>query len=207
VTDIRFPTEDYYAASLPPHIIPGHPFVWYYVDSLISDGEVAMTLSVEFPIEATSISITSLDDAGNDQHALLAALGQTPFTDGLQITWGQGESMVLGIESAVDNGTSVTYTVEAVPGGSRPPFADDGTVAMHITPISVAADDEPEPDADPIDVELLECVTVQTGDTLWSYAQAWGTTVEAIAEWNGITDVDHIEVGDTVCPPGIEPEP
>ncbi|MGI8792822.1 MAG: LysM peptidoglycan-binding domain-containing protein [Acidimicrobiales bacterium] len=37
--------------------------------------------------------------------------------------------------------------------------------------------------------------TVQPGDTLFGIAQRFGTTVEAIAQANGITDPNVIEVG------------
>jgi peptidoglycan/xylan/chitin deacetylase (PgdA/CDA1 family) len=48
--------------------------------------------------------------------------------------------------------------------------------------------------------------TVQAGDTLYSIANRFGTTVEAIAETNAITDPGEIEVGQVlIIPDGIEP--
>jgi LAS superfamily LD-carboxypeptidase LdcB len=44
--------------------------------------------------------------------------------------------------------------------------------------------------------------TVQPGDTLFSIAQQFGTTVEAIAEANGIDDPDFITVGQELIIPG-----
>ena len=44
--------------------------------------------------------------------------------------------------------------------------------------------------------------TIQKGDTLSAIAQRYGTTVQAIAEANGITDVNKIYVGDSLNIPG-----
>lgn len=47
--------------------------------------------------------------------------------------------------------------------------------------------------------------TVQSGDTLYSIAQRFGTTVQAIAEANGITDPSQINAGDVLIIPGVVP--
>ena len=44
--------------------------------------------------------------------------------------------------------------------------------------------------------------TIQKGDTLSAIAKRYGTTVQAIAEANGITDVNKIYVGDSLNIPG-----
>lgn len=44
--------------------------------------------------------------------------------------------------------------------------------------------------------------TIQKGDTLSAIAKRYGTTVQAIAEANGITDVNRIYVGDSLNIPG-----
>ena len=44
--------------------------------------------------------------------------------------------------------------------------------------------------------------TIQKGDTLSAIAKRYGTTVQAIAEANGIQDVNKIYVGDTLNIPG-----
>jgi len=49
--------------------------------------------------------------------------------------------------------------------------------------------------------------TVQPGDTLFNIAQRFGTTVEALAKANGISDPSLIEVGRTLVIPAAEPEP
>ncbi len=43
---------------------------------------------------------------------------------------------------------------------------------------------------------------VQIGETLFQIAQRYGTTVAALAQANGISDPDRIEVGDTLVIPG-----
>ncbi|MPZ97966.1 MAG: LysM peptidoglycan-binding domain-containing protein [Dehalococcoidia bacterium] len=43
--------------------------------------------------------------------------------------------------------------------------------------------------------------TVRPGDSLWALASEWGTTVEAIAETNGIADPSMIRIGDTLKRP------
>ena len=49
--------------------------------------------------------------------------------------------------------------------------------------------------------------TIAVGDTLFSIAQAYGLTVEELAAYNGITDVNQLEVGQviTIPAPGSEP--
>ncbi len=49
--------------------------------------------------------------------------------------------------------------------------------------------------------------TVQTGDTLYSIAQRFGTTVWAIAWTNGIWDVSYIRVGQVLLMPASAPVP
>ena len=44
--------------------------------------------------------------------------------------------------------------------------------------------------------------TVQTGDTLYSIARRFGTTVWAIAQTNGIWDVGYIRIGQVLLPAG-----
>src|SRR5262249_18470270 len=49
---------------------------------------------------------------------------------------------------------------------------------------------------------------VQKGETLFSIAQQYGTTVDAIAEANGITDVTRIDVGQRLIVPNVTaPQP
>jgi LysM repeat protein len=46
------------------------------------------------------------------------------------------------------------------------------------------------------------CHVVKCGETLWSISQRYGTTVWAIAQANGIRDVNRIRVGQCLVIPG-----
>jgi LysM repeat protein len=43
--------------------------------------------------------------------------------------------------------------------------------------------------------------TIQSGDSLWSLARRFGTTVDAIAEANGISNPAYVRIGDTIIIP------
>jgi len=49
--------------------------------------------------------------------------------------------------------------------------------------------------------------TVQRGDTLYSIARRYGTTVQAIAQANGILNPAYIRVGQVLCIPGLATPP
>jgi LysM repeat protein len=49
--------------------------------------------------------------------------------------------------------------------------------------------------------------TVQRGDTLYSIARRYGTTVQAIAQANGILNPAYIYVGQVLCIPGLAAPP
>jgi LysM repeat protein len=49
--------------------------------------------------------------------------------------------------------------------------------------------------------------TVQRGDTLYSIARRYGTTVQAIAQANGILNPAYIRVGQVLCIPGLAASP
>ena len=48
---------------------------------------------------------------------------------------------------------------------------------------------------------------VRTGDTLWSIARRFGTTVQAIIQANGIINPNYIRIGQVLCIPGGTPPP
>ena len=44
-------------------------------------------------------------------------------------------------------------------------------------------------------IERMTQYTVKTNDTLWSISKRFGTTIEEIADLNGIKDINKIYVG------------
>jgi peptidoglycan/xylan/chitin deacetylase (PgdA/CDA1 family) len=81
---------------------------------------------------------------------------------------------------------SATATASPGPSGSPTPVPSGG-----------------EPTIPPVGVTY----TVQQGDTLFSIAQRFGTTVAAIAEANNIDDPSQIIVGQVLLIPGLTPTP
>ena len=55
--------------------------------------------------------------------------------------------------------------------------------------------------------QALASHVVQPGETLWSISQRYNTTVAALAQKNGIKNVNYIKVGQTLSIPGKEAQP
>jgi LysM repeat protein len=108
----------------------------------------------------------------------------------------QGPTVVLEIPTAVPSPAEAPPTVEAEP-----------TVAPSPTPVQV------EPTATPVQVEPTATPTppavtggcyyvVRRGDTLFSIARRFGTTIGAIAQANGLSNPRYILAGQRLIIPG-----
>ena len=67
----------------------------------------------------------------------------------------------------------------------------------------------PEPQPDPQPVSSYTTYTIQPGDTLWTLAKRYNTTVAVLAGLNGIADTSMIRAGQTISIPkdGEEQQP
>lgn len=66
---------------------------------------------------------------------------------------------------------------------------------------------DPVPAPEPTDKDTPDTYAVRSGDSLWSIAGKFGTTVSAIAELNGIKDPDRIWAGDVLKIPQPQKKP
>lgn len=87
--------------------------------------------------------------------------------------------------------------VDADTGGES---QEQPTVAPPTTPADAATEPTPAGTTTPAEAEE-RVYQVQQGDTLWDIAAEHGTTVEAIAEANGIDDPSTIHPGDELVIP------
>ncbi len=78
------------------------------------------------------------------------------------------------------------------------PGVDTPTPAATLTPVPTSQPEEPSAPS-----ETLTHV-VQPGDTLFSIAVRYGTTVDAIAQANGLADASQIDTGQELTIPGGE---
>jgi len=124
-----------------------------------------------------------------------------------------------------------TQQVEEQPEQPEQPLQpDDDPFADPSDPVDTPQDGEPEPgepaegeDATPADTEESEeqpadeepaapvetpgTYTVQAGDTLFRIAQRFGTTVDALAHANNITNVHRLDIGTVLTIPGADDAP
>lgn len=108
-----------------------------------------------------------------------------------------------GTPTATPTATS-TATPTATATGTQTP-----TSTPTVTPTGVTA--TPTPTSTPIPTftpgPCAYTYVVRFGDTLWSIARRFGTTVQAIAQANGIVNINYIRVGQVLCIPGGTPPP
>lgn len=94
------------------------------------------------------------------------------------------------------------------PGGSSSPAPTGSSTTSTATPTPGGSDAPSPSPTDPGSEPTLppgQTYVVQLGDTLYSVAQRFGTTVDAIAAANGIDDPTQINAGDVLVIPGGGP--
>lgn len=95
--------------------------------------------------------------------------------------------------AVVPTATPMTADITGTPG-------DDAEATPEGTPEAEPTETETD---EPGDTPAGDCdYTIEAGDTLFSIALAYDTTVAAIASANGIADPDSLDVGDVLTIPG-----
>ncbi len=94
----------------------------------------------------------------------------------------------------------LTETPTSTPTETLVPPTETPTATPTLLPTAT-----PAPTATPLPCTFT--YVVRRGDTLWSIARRYGTTVEAIAQANGIINPNYIWVGQVLCIPGGAPPP
>ncbi len=93
---------------------------------------------------------------------------------------------------------SLAVVGAACGGGTRKAPVSVGTEAVEATPGAAGH----EPQEEPPQEGVLHLV--QPGQTLWRIARAYGTTVEILAEVNGLQDPTRLEAGQVLFIPGAQ---
>jgi LysM repeat protein len=166
-----------------PDISGGQGFV---AENSVTDGAIgyAMTLLSPAPPVSGSGTLATITfrgkGAGTSAVSFTSVLLSDPSANQIPATWSNG-----------------TITV-----GAAPPTA---------TPIPTQPPPTPTPGPSPTPGPEQCIYTVKPGDTLFSIAKRFGTTVSAIAQANNITNVNQIFVGQQLvipnCVPGPQPPP
>jgi peptidoglycan/xylan/chitin deacetylase (PgdA/CDA1 family) len=105
-------------------------------------------------------------------------------------------ALVLLLIAVAACGDDDSATQTPTPTGSAPA---SGTFTSSPTPVPSGG----EPTLPPTGVTYV----VQAGDTMYSIAQRFGVTVDAIVEANGISDPSNITVGEVLIIPGVTAAP
>jgi peptidoglycan/xylan/chitin deacetylase (PgdA/CDA1 family)/LysM repeat protein len=107
--------------------------------------------------------------------------------------------LILAGISCGGGGDTPSPTNSATTSGSPTATATPGSSSA--TPAAGSPTDTPPPREEPTISPAQQTYTVQAGDTLYSIAARFGTTVEAVAQANGISDPTHINVGQVLVIP------
>jgi len=164
-----------------PDISGGQGFV---ADNSVTDGNIGYAVTLLSPAPPVS---------GSGTLATITFRGKSVGTSNITFT-----SVLLSDPSA--NQIPASSSNGSITVGAAPPTVTPTTPAPTATP-------GPTPTPSP-----NQCVyVVKPGDTLYSIARRFGTTVSAIAQANNITNVNQIFVGQKLvipnCAPGPQPPP
>ena len=102
---------------------------------------------------------------------------------------------------------SHTATASPSPTSTGEPTASPSPTPTPTPTVEPTATATPSPSPTPTPPPAGFYYTVQQGDTLYSIAQRYGTTVAAIVTANGIADPSRIYVGQVLFIPGAGPQP
>ncbi len=148
-------------------------------------------------------------DEGTIGYAMTLLSPATPVS-------GSGTLASVTFRGKASGRSDITFTSVLLSDASAnqiPASKSDGSVTVSGGPPAPTATLPPEPTASPTPGPTPtpspdQCVyTVKPGDTLFSIARQYGTTVSDIAQANGITNVNQIYVGQKLVIPNCAPGP
>ena len=182
-------------------LIPAAIGVWFAVlddDDEPADAQSAVTdADEEADADAEAEAPAAPADDGEDDGAQAAAQA-TPPDEAEQATAEQSG----GGQQATAQATAEEQSAEDQSAGDQ---AADAPAAEEQADAPEQPAAEPDPDLTPRErlfnwTDLVEHV-VESGDSLGAIAAVYGTTVEALAVFNGIADVNSITIGQVIAVP------
>ena len=182
-------------------LIPAAIGVWFAVlddDDEPADAQSAVAdADEEADADAEAESPAAPADDGEDDGAQAAA-PETPPDEAEQATAEQSG----GGQQATAQATAEEQSAEDQSAGDQ---AADAPAAEEQADAPEQPAAEPDPDLTPRErlfdwTDLVEHV-VESGDSLGAIAAVYGTTVEALAVFNGIADVNSITIGQVIAVP------